>query len=349
MANSQMLKSLSRLKEAAQKATTAPLRSIDIDKVKSIEQVRKEFNDLEELAESIRTYGLQMPINVTEADADGMYTIIQGERRWRAAKMAGLKTIDAIIRPSPKTEKERMLLQLTENVQRSDMTLFEIADAIKYLMVGKAMSQTDIAKALGKQQDYVNHYAALCKATPVMRDLIVRTKVSNVRSAHKLVDFVTKHGQEAVQAVEDAIVEGSKFTRTYVDSLIESFEHPETEEKDIEITLVKETEVEEKPVTKTEPKPTKVDKPSKKKEDTKYSYIPEGVRRVSRSGLRIRVAFDNHGRVPQEGDELEGYLSLDYTCEDKDQVCVSYRGHLLKVNITEVYLTEMEDGLEDRE
>ena len=70
---------------------------LPIDSVVSHEQVRKTFEDLEGLSESIKELGIQVPINVHDKDSSGKYIIIQGERRWRTAKLAGLKKIPVII------------------------------------------------------------------------------------------------------------------------------------------------------------------------------------------------------------------------------------------------------------
>ena len=89
---------------------------LPIDAITSQEQVRKTFLNIDELAASILKEGLQMPITVTAPNANGQHTIIQGERRWRACKHAGLTHIQAIIKEEPQSEIQRIIAQLTENI-----------------------------------------------------------------------------------------------------------------------------------------------------------------------------------------------------------------------------------------
>ena len=114
------------------------------------EQPRKNFNQeaLEELAESIKEYGLIQPIVVTKKD--GYYSIIAGERRWRASKIAGLTEIPAIIREDD--ERKNNEIALIENMQREDLNPYEKALGIKNLMKTYGFTQEEIAKKLGKSR-----------------------------------------------------------------------------------------------------------------------------------------------------------------------------------------------------
>ena len=109
------------------------LKNLKITEVEpNREQPRKNFNQeaLEELAESIKEYGLIQPIIVTEKD--GYYSIIAGERRWRACKLAGLEEIPAIIRDDD--ERRNNEIALIENIQREDLNPYEKALGIKNLI-----------------------------------------------------------------------------------------------------------------------------------------------------------------------------------------------------------------------
>ena len=109
------------------------LKNLKITEVEpNREQPRKNFNQeaLEELADSIREYGLIQPIIVSEKE--GYYSIIAGERRWRACKLAGLEEIPAIVREDD--EKKNKEIALIENIQREDLNPFEKALGIKNLM-----------------------------------------------------------------------------------------------------------------------------------------------------------------------------------------------------------------------
>ena len=125
------------------------LKNLKITEVEpNREQPRKNFNQeaLEELAESIKEYGLIQPIVVTEKD--GYYCIIAGERRWRACKLAGLEEIPAIVREDD--ERKNKEIALIENIQREDLNPFEKALGIKNLMESYNLTQEDVAKKLGK-------------------------------------------------------------------------------------------------------------------------------------------------------------------------------------------------------
>lgn len=116
-------------------------------------QPRKNFDEesLEELAESIKRYGVIQPIIVTKRD--GYYEIIAGERRWRASKKAGLTTIPAIIRESD--ERKNQEIALIENVQREDLNAVEKATGIKILMEEYNLTQQQVSEILGKSRSSI--------------------------------------------------------------------------------------------------------------------------------------------------------------------------------------------------
>lgn len=117
--------------------------------VPKVDQPRKNFDEiaLEELAQSIRVHGIVQPLIVSQVEQN-LYSIIAGERRWRAAKIAGLTEVPAIIRSA--TEHEQVELALLENVQRSDLKPLELSATIFRLHTQFGQSYEDIAKRLGK-------------------------------------------------------------------------------------------------------------------------------------------------------------------------------------------------------
>lgn len=124
------------------------------------EQPRKQFDDqtLSELAESIKQYGVLQPIIVSPL-SEGGYQIIAGERRWRAAQLAGLKDISAIVRE--KAQLQQLEIALIENVQRVDLSPLEQAMSIEYLHEQFNLSYQDIARKLGKAAPTVNNIVRL--------------------------------------------------------------------------------------------------------------------------------------------------------------------------------------------
>ncbi|MDR0719782.1 MAG: ParB/RepB/Spo0J family partition protein [Treponema sp.] len=126
------------------------------------DQPRKNFGDTElaELADSIKAHGVIQPI-IVEDSGNGNYIIIAGERRSRAAKIAGLSEIPAIVRRYD--EEKRMAVALIENVQRSDLSPIEEASAYKRLMNITGLSQDEVAALVGKNRSTVANALRLLK------------------------------------------------------------------------------------------------------------------------------------------------------------------------------------------
>lgn len=124
------------------------------------DQPRKTFDDagIRELAESIKQYGVIQPLIVSVSDT-GEYIIVAGERRWRAAKLAGLDKVPVIVR-APK-QQEKLEIALIENVQRVDLSPLETAIAIEKLHQDFNLSYQDIAKRLSKAPTTVNNTVRL--------------------------------------------------------------------------------------------------------------------------------------------------------------------------------------------
>ena len=140
------------------------------------EQPRKNFDDekLEELAESIKMFGLLQPILVQKRDDH--YEIIAGERRWRAALKAGLKEIPVIIRDY--TEKEILELSLIENLQRENLNPIEEAQAYKRLMDEFGMGQADVAQRVSKSRSAVANSLRLLKLEENVQKMVIDGKLS---------------------------------------------------------------------------------------------------------------------------------------------------------------------------
>lgn len=140
-------------------------------------QSRKHFDEtaLQGLAESIKRYGIIQPLVVTPAK-DGSYTLIAGERRWRAAKLAGLDTVPAIVRSHQ--ELEQLELVLIENVQRVDLTPLEQAVSIERLHEQFNFSYEDIGKRLGKAPSTIINTVRLLGLPQDARDALAAGHIS---------------------------------------------------------------------------------------------------------------------------------------------------------------------------
>lgn len=140
------------------------------------EQPRKTFHEdsLEELAESIKQYGLIQPIIVTKEE--GYYAIVAGERRWRACKKAGLKEIAAIVRE--KDERKNKEIALIENIQREDLNPIDKAMGIKALMEEYELTQADVAKILGKSRSAITNTIRILNLDQRVLDMVRAGKLT---------------------------------------------------------------------------------------------------------------------------------------------------------------------------
>ena len=140
------------------------------------EQPRKQFKQeaLEELAESIKEYGIIQPIVV--AEQEGYYSIIAGERRWRAAKLAGLEEIPAIIREND--EQKNREIALIENIQREDLNPYEKAVGIRNLMDKYGLTQEEVSKRIGKSRSAVSNTVRILNLAPDVLELVKEGKLS---------------------------------------------------------------------------------------------------------------------------------------------------------------------------
>jgi len=141
-----------------------------------LDQPRKVFDKekLQELTDSIKEHGVLQPILVVK-DKNG-YTIVAGERRWRAAKAAGLEKIPAIVKDY--TDDKKKQVALIENIQREDLNVIEVAQAIKELMDIEGYNTTDIAKITGKSLPGISNIIRLLKLPEEIQQLILDGKLS---------------------------------------------------------------------------------------------------------------------------------------------------------------------------
>ena len=183
------------------------------------DQPRKVFDEekLEELADSIKTFGLLQPILVQKRD--GYYEIIAGERRWRAALKAGLKEIPVVVRDY--TEKEILELSLIENIQREDLNPIEEAQAYKRLADEFGMGQAEISQRVSKSRSAVANALRLLKLDEQVQKMHARALLSleipdeqvvtakkviekqlSVRETEKLVKEILKNASESQKETE---------------------------------------------------------------------------------------------------------------------------------------------------
>jgi ParB family chromosome partitioning protein len=157
-------------------AQSAP--NVEIDLIKpNPQQPRKLITEdsLKELASSIKEKGVIQPVLV-ERNPDQSYTLIAGERRYRAAKLAGLQKIPVIVKSLNDTEK--MEISLIENIQREDLTPIEEASAYETLLKLEGISQEELASHLGKNRSTVANSLRLLKLPQKMKDALNERKIT---------------------------------------------------------------------------------------------------------------------------------------------------------------------------
>ena len=159
-------------RETSEKIIEMKINEIEPD----INQPRKVFDDekLQELSESIKEHGVLQPIIVTKKE--DYYQIIAGERRWRASKKAGLKTIPVIVRDYD--EKKIREVSLIENLQRQDLNALDTAKAIKELMEEHCLTQEQLAKTLGKSRSSIANTLRILNLDERVQDMVQEGKLS---------------------------------------------------------------------------------------------------------------------------------------------------------------------------
>lgn len=164
------------------------------------EQPRKNFDEgsLQELADSIRQFGVLQPLIVQ--DKKDYYEIIAGERRWRAAKLAGLKEVPVIVRTM--TEQETVEISLIENIQREDLNPIEEAFAYKRLLTEFNLKQEEVAERVAKSRTAVTNSMRLLKLDERVQQMVIDGMLT------------TGHAR-ALLAIEDADLQFQAASRVY--------------------------------------------------------------------------------------------------------------------------------------
>lgn len=142
------------------------------------QQPRKQFDDeqLEDLASSIREHGIIQPLILIQGSTSNRYSLIAGERRLRAAKLAGLTEVPAIVRTV--TEQEQLEFAIIENVQREDLNPLERARAYQSLLESFSLTHDDIARRVGKSRVSVTNTLRLLNLPAVAQEALLNGEVS---------------------------------------------------------------------------------------------------------------------------------------------------------------------------
>ncbi len=269
-----------KVKKSGQKEDTAGNAEtlVKITKVEpNREQPRKNFDEdaLLELAESIKQFGLLQPILVQERD--DYYEIIAGERRWRAAKLAGLKEVPVIIKHL--TEQEIVEISLIENIQRENLNPIEEAQAYKRLLTEFNLKQDEVAERVSKSRTAVTNSMRLLKLSDDVQQMVIEEMLS------------TGHAR-ALLSIEDPKQQYSIAQKIFDEKL---------SVRDVE-KLVKNLN-----------KPAKPKKMSEKKLEVFYQDIEEKLKQVLGTKVSITAKDNGAGKLEIEfynNEDLDRFVEL---------------------------------------
>ncbi len=191
------------------------------------EQPRKNFDEdsLQELADSIKQFGLLQPILVQ--DRKDHYEIIAGERRWRAAKIAGLKEVPVIIRNL--TDQEIVEISLIENIQRENLNPIEEAQAFKRLLTEFHLKQDEVAERVSKSRTAVTNSMRLLKLCDEVQQMVIDEMIS---TGHARAILSIEDPEEQYLLAQRIFDE--KLSVRDVEKLVKSLNKPKAEKQKIE-------------------------------------------------------------------------------------------------------------------
>ncbi|MEJ7709712.1 MAG: ParB/RepB/Spo0J family partition protein [Pyrinomonadaceae bacterium] len=212
--------------------TTPPnesLQEIDIDLIESNpSQPRTHFDEgrLEELSQSIKSNGIVQPLLLRRVG--GKYQLVAGERRWRAAQLAGLQRVPAVVRDIP---DEKMLeLALIENIQRQELNAIEEAQAYKRLIETLGLTQETVAQRVGRDRSFITNYLRLLRLPEEIQTSLVEEKLS-VGHARALLGLEDQEAQKKIaQSIIDkslSVRETEKLIKNLVNGRLASDQAPE--------------------------------------------------------------------------------------------------------------------------
>lgn len=241
------------------------------------EQPRKKFDEdaLLELADSIKQYGVLQPLLVQKRE--GYYEIIAGERRWRAAKMAGLKEIPVVIKDF--SDQQIVEISLIENIQREDLNPIEEAQAYKRLLTEFHMKQDEVAERVSKSRTAVTNSVRLLKLDARVQQMVID-------------DMITTGHARALLAIEDGETQYRIAMRVFDEKL---------SVRDVE-RLMKQMQNPQEKKEKQEPK-----------NDFIYQNLEEKMKALFGTKVSINHKANNRGKIVIDyysNEELERLMEL---------------------------------------
>lgn len=328
---------------------------VPVENLSSRSQIRKEFADIESLGASMKEQGQLMPINVSQDPKNpDRYIIEQGERRWRAAKQAGIPTLKCIVIEKPKTKKDRRVLQLTENLQRDNMRPHEVGLAFADLAQA-GMTKSDIARALGWSRQRVQIFADLMNLPKKLYQASVDENISDAgtlqlwmriyrligeeRADVELEKFRDEHGHiqvsraqtsqllKQLREFENAVVTKpvSEAEQQAANIQVSEDEEPAKKEPQFEESLSSPgAPVESSSTTQgtAEGASNSTEASAPQEPEPPKRELPKRARSVRRTTFEVEV---RHTSIMGKTITMPAILITDAVCEDADHVCVKYK------------------------
>lgn len=284
--------------ESSRKITVKPQKEVVVEKVVKKEEVMVKISDIEpnreqprknfdedsllELAESIKQFGVIQPL-IVQKKGD-YYEIIAGERRWRAAKLAGLKEVPVIVKKY--TEQEIVEISLIENIQRENLNPIEEAQAYKRLLTEFNLKQDEVAERVSKSRTAVTNSMRLLKLDEKVQQMVID-------------DMISSGHARALLAIEDKELQATLAVRIFDEKL---------SVREVE-RLVRNLQAKE---------------PEKKKEQKNNSFIYKDIEEKIKSilGTKVNVIHkdNNKGKIEIEyysNEELERLMELFETLQGR--------------------------------
>lgn len=198
------LNSSEKIREVIEEERSKLMEISTFDIVANEGQPRKNFNeeDLKDLAASIEKYGIIQPLLLKKKE--DKYEIIAGERRFRAAKLAGLEKVPAIVKDI--TDHESSRIAIIENIQRKDLNPVEEAMSYRHLLDSQDLTQKELAEEIGKSRQYIGNTIRLLNLDPRVLKLLEEEEIS-VSHGKKLLSIKDgdKQYKEAMRIIKDSL------------------------------------------------------------------------------------------------------------------------------------------------
>lgn len=257
---------------------------INIDTIEPNKEQPREYFDEEgiiELSKSIKQYGIIQPLLLKKNGK--IYNIIAGERRWRAAKLAGLKEVPAIIKDY--TEEQTLAVALIENIQREDLNPIEEARAYKKLIEEFSLTQEELSNKVSKSRASITNTLRLLKLDERVQEMLVEGQISSGH-ARSLISIKDKE----VQYMLALDVINKQLSVRDVEFLVKDLKNKEEKDAD-----------------------KKNNDPKNKEDSFIYKEIAHKIETIVGSKVRIRRKANNKGKIEIEyysNDDLERLIEL---------------------------------------